>query len=307
MSAKFHSLSTKGGIEMSIKKWLPNAVTLLLAALLVITQHVWANPIAERLTSTSTASSKTTINYQGCLTDSNGDPINDSLDMVFRLYNVESGGTALWTEAQNGVLVTECLFSVLLGSVESLPQSLFTQNDSLWLGITVGGDEEMTPREKLASAPYALAGGLPSGVIVMWSGLLSAIPEGWSLCDGTNGTPDLRDRFILSVSASEDPGETGGSHTKTLSVSNLPSHTHSFTTDPAGEHSHRIRVEKYGGSNDPRFPYPLEGWRATTYKGDGLIEAAGSHTHSGTTDATGSGSSFDIRPKYYKLAFIMKD
>lgn len=263
-----------------LKKWLPHVATLALAALLVITQHVWADPIAERLTSTATGSSKTTINYQGCLTDSNGDPVNGTPDMVFRLYNVESGDTALWTEPQNGVLVTECLFSVLLGSVESLPQSLFAQNDSLWLGITVGGDEEMTPREKLASAPYALAGGLPSGVIVMWSGSLSAIPEGWSLCDGTNGTPNLLDRFVVGVPDTvTDPGDTGGSHTKTLTIDNIPPHTHSLYKTGAAP-AQTTGVDIVSGSCDD---------------------------YTGYIGYTGSGTAFDIRPQYYEIAFIMKD
>ena len=57
----------------------------------------------------------------------------------------------------------------------------------------------------------AQADGLPSGVIVMWSGELDAIPSGWALCDGSNGTPDLRDRFVLGVGAPEYLGSTGGS------------------------------------------------------------------------------------------------
>ena len=281
---------------MSIKKWLPNVATLALAALLVITQHVWADPIAKRLTSTATGSSKTTINYQGYLTDSSGNPANGTLDMVFRLYNVESGGTALWTEAQDGVLVTECLFSVLLGSEEYLPQSLFVQNDNLWLGITVGGDEEMTPREKLASAPYALAGGLPSGVIVMWSGQVSAIPEGWSLCDGTNGTPDLRDKFIVGAGNSYSVGATGGAASVTLSVAQMPSHSHSASASSDGGFEHSLG-DQHGGGN--------------AYYGMGTIyydnnRDLGDHSHAITVNSTGGGQPHENRPPYYSLAFICK-
>ncbi len=52
---------------------------------------------------------------------------------------------------------------------------------------------------------------IPTGAIMMWSGTLATIPSGWALCDGTNGTPNLIDRFIKSVSAAENPGATGGS------------------------------------------------------------------------------------------------
>lgn len=48
------------------------------------------------------------------------------------------------------------------------------------------------------------------GIIVAWSGTLLDIPAGWQLCDGTNGTPDLHDRFIFAPGTSADPHETGG-------------------------------------------------------------------------------------------------
>ena len=150
---------------MNIRKWLPHAATLTLAAVLVITQHVWADPIVARLTATTTATSKTTINYQGYLTDSSGNPVNEPVDMVFRLYNVESGGEALWIETQNGVVVSDGLFSVLLGDVTSISTEIIANNSDLWLGIAVGGDEEMSPRERIASAPYAMLANVPDGSI----------------------------------------------------------------------------------------------------------------------------------------------
>src|SRR5512139_3019092 len=58
------------------------------------------------------------------------------------------------------------------------------------------------------------AGG-PAGVIVMWGGLLAAIPAGWALCDGANGTPDLRSVFIKGAAAGANPGATGGATTHT--------------------------------------------------------------------------------------------
>ena len=168
---------------------------------------------------------------------------------------------------------------------------------------------EVSPGQDIIAAQYnALwAAKVPSGAILMWSGTIATIPAGWNICDGNNSTPNLIDRFVMSVpTAATNPGDTGGAHTKTIATANLPSHTHSFTTGAVGNHGHDIRVEKYGGSNDPRFPYPLEGWRPTTWMDSGLIKTGGAHTHTGTTNATGSGSAIDIRPKYYKLAFIMK-
>ena len=88
-------------------------------------------------------------------------------------------------------------------------------------------------------------GTFPLGGIIMWSGAISAIPTGWSLCDGSNGTPDLRNRFVLGAtndgSDSTYPGisvdETGGtadatlvSHTHTATV-NDPGHDHTFSSN----------------------------------------------------------------------------
>ena len=50
----------------------------------------------------------------------------------------------------------------------------------------------------------------PIGSITMWSGALVDVPAGWQQCDGTNGTPDLRERFILGSGGAVSPGQTGG-------------------------------------------------------------------------------------------------
>lgn len=65
---------------------------------------------------------------------------------------------------------------------------------------------------------------MPSGLICMWSG--TEIPEGWFLCDGTNGTPDLRNRFIVGAGSSYTVGSKGGNRTNILTASQLPAHTH---------------------------------------------------------------------------------
>jgi len=72
--------------------------------------------------------------------------------------------------------------------------------------------------------------GVPSGSIAIHTGLLSTIPLGWFLCDGTNGTPNLRDRFPKCVpTIVTNPGLTGGSATVVLTEAQLPNHNHSFS------------------------------------------------------------------------------
>jgi len=79
--------------------------------------------------------------------------------MIFRLYDVPTGGVYLWEEqwtGSNGVQVSDGLFNVMLGSLTSIPQSVITEHDSLFLGITVGTDDEMAPRVQLGSVPFAV-------------------------------------------------------------------------------------------------------------------------------------------------------
>jgi hypothetical protein len=92
------------------------------------------------------------MNYQGYLTDAVDTPLNETVDMEFNLYQEESGGTPLWTETQNGIVVSEGIFNVILGG--SVPLDL-PFDVPYYLGIRING-EEMTPRKPLLSMPYAL-------------------------------------------------------------------------------------------------------------------------------------------------------
>lgn len=88
--------------------------------------------------------------------------------------------------------------------------------------------------------------GVPTGTISIWTGLLSTIPNGWLLCDGTNGTPDLRNVFPKCVpNAGTNPGNTGGVETVTLTESQIASHRHSFSVS---NHEHD------GDDNDVEAP-----------------------------------------------------
>ena len=93
-----------------------------------------------------------TINYQGYLTSPSGTATSASLPMVFKIYSVVSGGAALHTEPQT-IAVTNGIFNVLLGSGVSLTLPFDTQ---YYLGVTVGADGEMVPRQPLAASPYSL-------------------------------------------------------------------------------------------------------------------------------------------------------
>lgn len=98
-----------------------------------------------------------TINYQGRLTDSGGNPVNVPVTMVFKLYTDATSGTEVWSETHTNVPVTGGVFQVILGS-QGTPLDPSDFNSDLFLGIAVDGDPEMTPRLPIASAGYSLAG-----------------------------------------------------------------------------------------------------------------------------------------------------
>ncbi len=143
-----------------------------------------------------------------------------------------------------------------------------------------------------------------SGIIVMWSGAIDKIPTGWLLCDGTNGTPDLRNRFIVGAGTDYSVGNTGGSNNVTLTTSQIPSHKHNVSVkiEKAGEHTHYY--EQGSGSGSGYDVAYNESYRTQ----DVETSEAGEHTHTATVteNSVGSGNSHENRPPYYALAYIMK-
>lgn len=150
---------------------------------------------------------------------------------------------------------------------------------------------------------------IPKGSIIMFSGLSSEIPDGWHICDGTNGTPNLIGRFIKASNAS---GDTGGSSTIQILEENMPKHTHTFvgnqvTTSEAGAHTHTIRG-KYGKSDNANDRNCLETGSETD-----LITTSQSGAHTHTIDMSntqlsyqGEGKPIEFEPLYYSLIYIMK-
>ena len=142
----------------------------------------------------------------------------------------------------------------------------------------------------------------PSGAIVCWYGKLNDIPPGWMLCDGNNGTPDLRGRFIRGVAdATTDPGTTGGQDSLTLSTSQLPNHSHSGRTSNDGEHNHSVNVNTNltDGDSDAYAGGTTNMHRSTT---------DGSHSHNldGSVGDAGGGASINNEPRHVEVAFIQK-
>jgi hypothetical protein len=91
---------------------------------------------------------------------------------------------------------------------------------------------------------------LPVGTIIMWYGSLSSLPTGYNLCDGTNGTPDLRDRFVYGAGGNVTLGNTGGNNFNTLSTTAAGGHFHYANTTNSGVHTHTVNANTAGHTLD---------------------------------------------------------
>lgn len=112
--------------------------------------------IAAALLAAATASAEVPrmINYQGYLTGSTGDPLDTTVSMTFAIYDDSTGGSPIWMEENPSVVVSDGLFNVIVGSLIPLDDAVFAEPDR-WLGITVGADDELTPRTRLVAVPYS--------------------------------------------------------------------------------------------------------------------------------------------------------
>ena len=164
---------------------------------------------------------------------------------------------------------------------------------------------------------------VPTGTIVIWNGsvdasgypLMGITPNtNWKICDGTGGTPDLRERFVVG-SGGNNPsvagtgytsGNTGGEVTHSLTVAELPSHNHTGTTTSNGAHTHDVSSIPNGGEgyvgafNSSNEVYKWANTGTVTSTSDGA------HTHTLTVNNNGSGTAHENRPPYYALIYIMK-
>lgn len=160
-----------------------------------------------------------------------------------------------------------------------------------------------------AFANAAAAAAFPVGGIIMWSGTIAAIPTGWALCNGSNGTPDLRNRFVIGAH-SDNVGVANTTVTGTSTLTGgskdaiAVSHTHTATSsvsDPGHTHISQSNGAPNGGGAGAAYT-------------NGMGNTPGQTINSNTTGITvsttvasaGSSGTNANLPPYYALAFIMK-
>jgi len=259
--------------------------------------------------------------------DNNGVPLAGGL-----IYTYQAGSsTPLATYTDNGG-TTANANPIVLDSAGRVPNEIWLLSGYSYKFIiqSASGTSLITLDNLygiLQNAP-AVSNTVPSGLIAIWSGSTGSIPSGWVLCNGSNGTPDLRNSFILGAGNTYAVGATGGS-TDAIVVS----HTHSATSstsisDPGHNHSASSTV------NDPQHSHlqngqTIGGAGANTVQGGGTAPSnqvqtntaatgitVGTTINNNTTGITAStstsiatagvsGSNANM-PPYYALAFIMK-
>ena len=142
------------------------------------------------------------------------------------------------------------------------------------------------------SGSFAGYGTIPVGGIIMWSGSASAVPDGWKLCDGEDGTPNLKGRFIVGYDPSDSDyntvGKTGGERAVTLSKDQMPSHTHEVWGRSSGytaRHNDDAEV----------ITYANKGWGSSS-----------NYQKINDSGSAGNGHAHENRPPYYVMCFIMR-
>ena len=208
----------------------------------------------------------------------NGTNVVEAVNASVTPFAVASGGTGLTTLTANNVLIGNGTSNVAFVA-PGTSGNVLTSNGTTW----VSGASFVT------------------GMIMLWSGSIATIPAGFALCNGSNGTPDLRDRFVVGAGSTYAVNATGGSANATL-----PSHTHTATSsvsDPGHFHVMDRFLGNLGGSN-------------TAYVGDdsGGGAASSQNTQSASTGITvtttnsteGSSATNANLPPYFALAYIMK-
>jgi len=219
------------------------------------------------------------LQYQGRLTDpATGEPVGDgSYTMVFRLYDVESGGTALWSEMKD-VAVQGGVFSTVLGDTTALDPAWFS-GQALWLGIKVGTDAEAEPRQPLHPVAYAL--GLAPGAIISTTSSSPALAV-----HNTGSGEALQIGGNLHVSGDL----TGGSH----------SHSGSEITSGTVDEAY---IDPRIARDDEILPTLIEGGGAGSgvdadmvdgYQAVDLMSGGGAGSAAGSASIWGSISSADV-------------
>lgn len=231
--------------------------------------------------------------------DNNGIPLNGGL-----LYTYQAGSTTpltTYTDINGSIANTNPIVLNTSGRLANEIWLSYGYNYKFVLqtssGTTIGTYDNLYGLVGVQAAPGTT---IPTGVISLWYGAIGSIPSGWYLCDGSNGTPDLRDRFIIGAGNSYAVGATGGVSSVTLAITNMPAHTHTATSTVTDSgHSHVLQYASGLLGSGSSGGLKQVGTSSTDPAFTGISVAT-------TNSSVGSGTSFSVLNPYYALAYIMK-
>jgi hypothetical protein len=232
--------------------------------------------------------------------DSNGLPLNAG-----KIYTYQAGSsTPLATYTDNAGLIANTN-PIILGTDGRPPSEIWLLEGYYYkfilktsADVTIQTYDNLYGIIGVAPTP---ATPTPSGVIVLWSGSIGSIPAGWYLCNGSNGTPDLRDRFVVGAGSTYAVDATGGSANAIV-----VSHTHTATstvTDPGHSHLNSDGGTAYVGTQ--ALQAGAQGGSAPNGNVT-LASAVTGVTVATTIDSAGTSGTNANLPPYYALCYIMK-
>ena len=218
-----------------------------------------------------------------------------------------SGALAVTSTANIGAALTYA--GVTLANAVTGTGSMVLSASPTFTGVPIAPTAAAgTNTTQIATTAFALANGIPTGAIILWSGSIASIPSGWALCNGAGGTPDLRNRFIVGAYA-DDAGTAKttitGSSTQTGGSADaiVVSHTHTATSTDSG-HTHNAITQVSGGSGaGNQFANSFSGAVNTT--STQMIQTGSASITTTVATAGVSGTNANL-PPYYALAYIMK-
>ena len=186
--------------------------------------------------------------------------------------------------ANNGFVVSNRVTGTTAAIANGVAAGSLQVTADMSCGSLVAGSMTVTNSGLKVDGKVNGRGVIPVGGIIVWSGAANQIPNGWALCNGKNGTPNLLDRFIVSVGESYNINARGGEATHVLSLAEMPRHNHQFVFTGADIDADWHEKDHFFCQHNK---YP-------------------EFSHEESTLAVGGGMAHENRPPYYALCYIMR-
>lgn len=255
---------------------------------------------------------------------------------ILKIYGTPASAISLFVPAQQSFYFVRGAHTTQSVNVKCAGGTIGVKFDAGESGVVVANGTQV--REIFRTPSAGTFNGVPSGSILAWSGTASNLPAGYVICDGTNSTPNLSERFILGTTSTGGVGRTGGAILLTtvsanisvgtvtgstvLTSANIPAHAHYmfaqyFTNTDSDQLVNtalanvRVAMGNSGYSSGTSFNYMLAGQVTTAPVSIGqtswaYTSDATGHTHTIALEAGHKHTITDGRPPYYSLIYIMK-